>query len=257
MIDKLRVFVPNPSFPEARKILEKHHVLIISGPPGVGKTTLAQMLAYAYVGEEWEFTAVKDLDDEFSEIEDAKKQMFFFDDFLGKISLDRKALAAKDTILSRFVHRIQRSKNARFILTTRAYIFEEARSVSEHIGDRLLNISKYVLDVGVYTRRVRARILYNHIVASSLSTDYVHALLADGALPNIIDHPNYNPRIIEWMTDQIRLIDITPSTYAKHFLYMLDHPTEIWDRAFREHIPPKARHLLIREGLIYSRLAIC
>lgn len=245
MIEKLRVFVPNPSFPEARKILEKHRVLIISGPPGVGKTTLAQMLAYAYVGEEWEFTAVKDLDDEFSEIEDAKKQLFFFDDFLGKISLDRKALAAKDTILSRFIHRIQKSKNARFILTTRAYIFEEARSVSECIGDRHLNISKYVLDVGIYTRRVRARILYNHIVASSLSTDFIRALLADGVLPKIVDHPNYNPRIIEWMTDQIRLIDIDPAAYADHFIHMLDHPTEIWDRAFREHIPPKARHLLI------------
>ena len=245
MIDKLRVFVPNPSFSEARKILEKHHVLIISGPPGVGKTTLAQMLAYAYVGEEWEFTALKDLDDDFSEIEDAKKQMFFFDDFLGKISLDRKALAAKDTILAHFIHRIQRSKNARFILTTRAYIFEEARSVSESIGDRRLDISKYVLDVGVYTRRVRARILYNHIVASSLSADYVRAFLVDGVLPKIVDHPHYNPRIIDWMTDQVRLIDINPATYADHFLHMLDHPTEIWDRAFREHIPPKARHLLI------------
>lgn len=166
MLDKLRVFVPNPSFPQAREILEKHHVLIVSGPPGVGKTTLAQMLVYAYVGEEWEFTAVNNLDDEFSEIQDTKKQIFFFDDFLGKISLDRKTLAMRDTILARFIHRIQRSKNARFVLTTRAYIYEEARSVSESIGDPRLNISKYLLDVGVYTRRIRARILYNHIVAS-------------------------------------------------------------------------------------------
>ncbi len=134
MLDKLRVFVSNPSFPQARRILEKHRVLIISGPPGVGKTTLGQMLAYAYVGEKWEFTAVRNLDDEFSEIQDTKKQMFFFDDFLGKISLDRKTLAARDTILAKFIHRIQRSKNARFILTTRAYIYEEARSEVALVG---------------------------------------------------------------------------------------------------------------------------
>lgn len=203
------------------------------------------MLVYAYVGEEWEFTAVKNLDDEFSEIQDTKKQIFFFDDFLGKISLDRKALATRDTILARFIHRIQRSKNARFILTTRAYIYEEAHSVSESIGDPRLNISKYLLDVGVYTRRIRARILYNHIVASSLSTGYVRALITGEVLPKIVDHPHYNPRIIEWMTDPSLLVDVLPEAYANHFIHMLDHPKEIWDRAFREHIPQKAQHLLI------------
>ncbi|MBW7966668.1 hypothetical protein [Bradyrhizobium sp. BR 10261] len=54
----------------------------------------------------------------------------------------------------------------RFILTARAYIFEEARRASEHLADRRLGVSKHVLDVGKYTRRTRARILYNHLHAS-------------------------------------------------------------------------------------------
>lgn len=245
MYEKLSVYAQNPSFAISRDILEKHHVLIVSGPPGVGKTTLAQMLAYAYVGDEWEFIAIRNLDDGFGEIEDSKKQIFFFDDFLGKIRLDRSALASKDAELAQFLRRVQRSKNARFILTTRAYIYEEARRVSENIGDRRLDISKYVLDVSIYTRRVRARILYNHLVASSVPVAHIVALTEGDALPQIIDHKHYNPRIIEWVTDPVLVQDVPPDDFVRHFLHNLDHPTEIWDKAFREHIPQKAQHLLI------------
>jgi len=141
--DKVRVYAQNRSFKEARDKLENSHVLIISGPPGVGKTTLAEMLSYAYIGAEWEFVAIRSLDDGFGAIVDLKKQLFFFDDFLGKVALDTRALASKDSELAKFIKRIQRTKNARFILTTRAYIFEEARRNSEYLADKKLDIMKY------------------------------------------------------------------------------------------------------------------
>jgi hypothetical protein len=47
---KVRVYAPNPSFNGARDTLEAHHLVIISGPPGVGKT---EMLSYAYIAESW------------------------------------------------------------------------------------------------------------------------------------------------------------------------------------------------------------
>jgi hypothetical protein len=161
ILEKLRVFAPNPSFSESKKILEKENVLIVSGPPGVGKTTLAQMLTYAYIGDGWEFVAITKLEDGFAEIEDGRKQVFLFDDFLGKIALNRQALAATDSEFARFLNRVRRSKNSRFILTSRAYIYEEAYRVSEVIGDPRLDISKYVLDVGVYTRRIRSSLHYS------------------------------------------------------------------------------------------------
>ena len=76
---KVLVYVPNPSFREAQQKLEANHVLIVSGPPGVGKTTLAEMLSYSYIAEEWEFAAIRSLVDGFAAIVDAKKQIFFFD----------------------------------------------------------------------------------------------------------------------------------------------------------------------------------
>ena len=67
---------------------------------------------------------------------------------LGKVALDKQALAYKDSDLSRLMNRVRESANARFVLTTRAYILEEARRVSEHLADERLDVSKYVLDVG-------------------------------------------------------------------------------------------------------------
>ncbi|MCK1452176.1 restriction endonuclease [Bradyrhizobium sp. 35] len=49
---KVKVYAQNPSFKEASDLLEKRNVIIVSGPPGVGKTTLAEMLAYNYLGGE-------------------------------------------------------------------------------------------------------------------------------------------------------------------------------------------------------------
>ncbi|AQS50272.1 hypothetical protein BMG03_20445 (plasmid) [Thioclava nitratireducens] len=46
ILDELRVYVRNPSFDAAFEKLEQHRVLVVSGPPGVGKTTLAKMLTY-------------------------------------------------------------------------------------------------------------------------------------------------------------------------------------------------------------------
>lgn len=242
---KVKVYAPNPSLAQAREVLDNRHVLIVSGPPGVGKTTLAEILTFAYLREGWELVALRSLEDGFERIDDTKKQIFFFDDFLGSIALDHRALAAKDSELARFMQRVRKSPNARFILTTRAYILNEARQWSERIADRRVELSTYVLDLSSYTRAIRARILYNHLAIGGLPQSYVLALLDSGELPTIIDHENYNPRIVEWMTDVLGTEDITPEDYPAAFIETLDNPTQLWDKAFSKHITIPARHLLI------------
>jgi hypothetical protein len=242
---KIRVFAPNPSLDHALRKLDGNNVLIISGPPGVGKTTLGEILTYVFLAEGWDLVAIRSLENGFEFIDDRRKQVFLFDDFLGKIALDRNALSHKDSDLAKFIKRVRSSPHAKFILTTRAYIFEEARRVSEHLADSRLDVSKYVLDVGVYTRRIKARILYNHLINAGTALTHIAALIQSGDLATIVDHKNYNPRVIEWMTDTTRVGQVAPDDYPAAFLSALANPADLWDIAFRTHIAPACQHLLI------------
>jgi GTPase SAR1 family protein len=236
--ERVEKYAQNPSFFEAKEILDAHRVLIVSGPPGVGKTTLAEMLSYSFSSEGWQLNALRNLSDGYANFNSKEKQIFFFDDFLGKVSLDRKSLSNIDSELNRFIRKVKKTPNKRFVLTTRAYILEEARRISEYLSGSQVDVTKYVLDVGVYTRKIRARILYNHLSASEISKDSIESLVQGTALFDIIDHKNYNPRIVEWMTDPSHFPPATSPRYAEFFLELLDNPHRLWEIAFREHISP-------------------
>ena len=53
----------------------------IKGTRGVGKTTLAEILCYAFLSEQWELIPIRSLEDGFAAINNNRKQVFFFDDF--------------------------------------------------------------------------------------------------------------------------------------------------------------------------------
>lgn len=232
IIEKLKVFVRNPSFDEAAKRLEDQQVLIISGAPGVGKTTLAEMIIYHYLNDDWKFTAITSLDEGFSKIDDSERRVFFFDDFLGRIALNKQALMQHDNALATFVRRVRRSKNARFILTTRAHIFEEARLISDRVDDSSIQLSKYILDVGSYTRKVKSRIFFNHLYASKLLPEHTKTLLNGDWLQTIIDHKNYNPRVVATVSSEL-IENIAAEKYPEYIVNALNNPNSLWKKPYK------------------------
>lgn len=232
ILDELKVYVRNPSFEIATERIENENILIISGPPGVGKTTLAKMVSYQYLNDGWKFCAISSLDDGFRMINDSIPTIYYFDDFLGRVELDRQSMLRSDSALATFVKRIRKSKNARFILTSRAHIFEEARRISDYIDDPSLQLAKYVLDVGVYTRRIRSLILFNHLSVSYLTKEHFEKLVEGDWLKKIVDHRNYNPRVISSISSH-SLEMYEPSEYPKRILNALENPDLIWSKPFR------------------------
>lgn len=244
VLTKLKTYVPNPSLHEARKLLHENHVLIVSGYAGVGKTTLAEMLAYEFLAHEWKFVAIRSLDEGFAKIDDKVKAVFFFDDFLGRIELNKQALHQHESALSKFVERVRKSPNARFILTTREHIFREAGVISDYIEEQPVQLSKYVLDVGVYTRHMKARILFNHLAVSNLSDEHFKVLVDSQSLPEIIDHKNYNPRIVSFVSSELTGAAVSPEQYLQFILEALDNPERIWEKPFSK-LAANCQHLLI------------
>jgi hypothetical protein len=208
---KARVFVQNDSYPAAQKILEEHHVCVISGAPGVGKTTLAEMLLIDYVSQGFEPVIVShDIGEADALYHIEGPQVFLYDDFLGRTSSLEKLGKNEDDRLLRLIGRANRSSEKRLLLTTREYILQQASRTYERLNRPELISRKYLLDMESYTRLHRAAILYNHLYFASISSEAKHAILAGRAYLPLIDHPNYSPRLIETALGRWCLLALAP-----------------------------------------------
>ncbi len=241
-----KYYVQNESFHEAIKILDKHNFCIIAGIPGIGKTILAEMLSLHFVNLGYEIVKISGDISEATKLDYVnQKRVFYYDDFLGQSSLSEKLNKNEDQKLLDFIHTINKSKVSKFILTTREYILNQARMIYEKLSRAKLDAETCIIDLSKYNRLNRAQILYNHIHFSDLPAKFKKAILTGRNYLKIIDHHNYNPRIIDLMTQYSRVQYIQPNEYFKFFMSNLENPLEVWRHAFEEQLAQSSRNLLI------------
>ncbi len=249
VIKKLPLYVQNDCYPRATEILSKNNVVIISGEPGIGKTTLADMILYSYLSEGYTPVIIKsDLKEGRSLYNKGEKQIFYYDDFLGQTFLRERhgfLLRNEDASLVDFVEMIQASPNAKLIMTTREHILSIALLDSERLRRSPLVDHRCILQVADYGRSARARILYNHIFFSELPESYRRALIGDNFYEKILGHRNFNPRLIEWLSSYRRIRETQPGKYREFILGILENPQEIWHEAFQRQISDYARSVLL------------
>lgn len=240
-----KVYVKNNSYEEAIKIIDKYNVCIISGLPGIGKTTLARMLLLHFYRCEYDIVKISnDITEAYAYDYNNKPRFYYYDDFLGQTATADKLRKNEDQQLLDFMSAIHKSKKSVFVLTTREYILNQAKLMYEKLERAKFDHNMCIIDLSKYSRRIRAEILYNHLFYSDLPKNYVNALIESGLYLTIIDHPNYNPRVIESLTGQAWIGEVDANKYPDFFLQKLNRPVEIWQHAFRRQISPSARHLL-------------
>ena len=78
----------------------------------------------------------------------------------------------------------------------------------------------------------RAHLLYNHMWHSSLSGQHLDELYFEKRYRDIIDHRNFNPRLIRFITDSERVADVNGADYWAYIQEMLTDPSRIWEHPF-------------------------
>ena len=244
---KVSLYVKTKFHKSALEILKKQKVLLITGAPGVGKTTLAQMIVFDFIKNQFQHLVIEDHLDEAENIiqDNDSKQIIYFDDFLGSNIYEVFNPRNSENALVRFISRIKSSPNKYLVLTTRTTILNHALISFEKIRHKGLHKnSNFEIYLNEYTLVDKAEILYNHLFFSQLEQEFIDMIFVDKNYLKIIKHDNYNPRLIEFFTNPNNLYNISSEEYLKFILSHLDNPEEIWKNSYDQQIQDEERFLI-------------
>ncbi len=206
------------------------------------------MLVYQRMIEGFELVKITDQIQEAEQVfspSPDKRQVFYFDDFLGSTHSEILFPRNRDSSIVAFIERIRETPNKLLILTSRTNVYNQASYSSERF--QRVPFSKYECEIQLdsYNTEEKARILYNHLYFSDLPSEYKDEICAEKNYWKIIRHRNYNPRIIELITNPLILESVLPSQYLGLILAKLSSPVDVWKGAYENQLTHEARRLLV------------
>ncbi|WP_431867955.1 restriction endonuclease [Nocardiopsis eucommiae] len=239
-------YVENPSLRRAQDLLQERNVCIISGLPGIGKTTLSHILAIQAMQEGYEIIEISEnINEVYDTWDEEAPQLYLYDDFLGQTSAHEKLGKNEDSRILKTLSRVSRAHNKKFVLTTRDYILEQAKLQYEPVARFDFDPWKSLVNLADYAPSIRAKILYNHVYFSSLDLAGKRQFSERESYLRIINHRGFNPRLVTTAIDLFRLTSLDPHvTPAKFVLENLENPTRLWEHIVAEQLDEASVHLL-------------
>lgn len=259
VIETMKYIAVPPRSQEALDILKENRAIIITGKPGIGKTTLARYLIWNVIDKSKDYELVfvsSHIDSAFQKFNEEKKQIFFYDDFLGsnfvKLGLEKN----EDKRIPTFINKVKNAKNKLAIFTTREFIFQQAKSMYEAFQEHEGSIKKLVLEITDEDLLFKAEIFYNHLWKNKVPYNFVKTLFFDKDgnkwnencfLARILNNPTYNPRILATAT-HISTTSTNEEMFARFLLDRVEHPLSLYDTIFRQQLSELQQAVLLVLG---------
>jgi hypothetical protein len=251
LVKNVPLLAPTRHLAAAAALLNEQGAVIISGPPGAGKTSTAMLLIAAMVQDGWDLVVAEDrLDDAEHLLDETVNQVVYYDDFLGS-SLHTLFLAGKneDRRIIQLLDRAASDPKLAVVLTTREYVLAAARKIHPRLTEKKTDLARLVINATDLDAFERARILYAHLYHSPLQ-----AILNDAAEPDIwlpvLQHAMFSPRLIRMFIEAFaREVEAgSPVPRVHDFCAQLDSamsdPSALWQTIYEDHLTGRQRQLL-------------
>ncbi len=197
-----RVFWPTRAYERARAVLGKHRFVVLSGPPEMGKTAIAQMLALAQLTDGWEAHECNDPEQVWPVFDRERRQLFVADDAFGSTEYRPDAAERWARGLGRLLAMLD--SQHWLIWTSRpAPLKAGLRRVQRERGsERFPAPGEVLVDASDLDLAEKTLILFRH--AKDRSPSAKARVLVRSAALSIVEHPHFTPeRIRRFVTDRL------------------------------------------------------
>lgn len=238
--EEIKYFVQTNTFNSCLNILEEERKILLYGDPGVGKTLNSKMLLLNYVkkGYRIRYSSNAEIGELKKSVTSNKeiKEVIFLDDFLGQYYFNLKE--GRDQELLSLIKHVDLYRNKVLILNSRVTILNEALAeyveLYRYFGSEKINLQK--INMSEISAVEKAKIFHSMLKKNNVSNSHYSSVRKNRNYLNVVQHKNFNPRVIEFVTLPDKVKNITSYNYYNFIMNNLNEPKDIWKNEFERRI---------------------
>jgi hypothetical protein len=242
MGDNLQKLVVTDAHRKSVRAISNHNVVLLLGSPAAGKSTIGASLALG-ANDIWKCTTIKSTSPQHLEqhLDPEGGQFFWIDDAWGSTQFQRDRTEPWNQVFPLMQSALK--KGTRFLITSRDYIWNSAKSELKLQAFPILRRSQVIINVHDLTIEERARILYNHVKLGDQNKAFRN--LIREFLPQVANAESFLPESARRLGTRIFTDQLL--TTEKGVLDFFERPKEFLEQTI-EGLSPAARAAI---GLVF------